>query len=78
MYLSNADSDRMCSPSRLIGRSKCAKRPFEDYDADYYDTESYWDSEEYYDTADYYDAAVYRMDKIRQSPVFLHSSAIKD
>ena len=74
MYLSNADLDRMCSPSRLIGRAKCAKRPFEDYDADYYDSENYWDSEEYYDTADYYDAAVYRMDKIRESPVFLPSS----
>ena len=59
----------MCSPSRLIGRSKCAKRNFgsfarEGYNADYYGTAEYDDT--YYDTAVYY-----RMDKIRESPVSL-------
>ena len=62
----------MCSPSRLIGRSKCTKRTFEGYDKDYYIAEDFYDSEEdyfateYYGTTDNFDSAVYRMDKIRE------------
>ena len=60
----------MCSPSRLIGRPRCAKRPFEGYDVDYYDTAAYYFTDDCNDTEDHYDSAdFYRMDKIRQSPV---------
>ena len=65
----------MCSPSRLIGRSKCAKRAFEGYEKDYYLAEDFYDSEEdyitteYYGTTDNYGSLVYCMDKIRASQV---------
>ena len=65
----------MCSPSRLIGRSKCTKRTFEGYEKDYYFAQDFYDSEEEYLTTEYYgntdnnDSAVYCMDKIRESKV---------
>lgn len=66
----------MCSPSRLIGRSR--KRTFEDYDEDSYDTAAYYYytednflAEDFYDTGD--DCC---MDKIRTSR--LNSFLIKD
>ena len=65
----------MCSPSRLIGRSKCTKRTFEGYEKDYYFAEDFYDSEEdyitteYYGTTDNYGSPVYCMDKIRESQV---------
>ena len=65
----------MCSPSRLIGRSKCAKRTFDGYEKDYYFAEDFYDSEEDYLTTEYYgttdnnNSPVYCMDKIRESQV---------
>ena len=65
----------MCSPSRLIGRSKCAKRTFDGYEKDYYFAEAFYDNEEDFITTEYYgntdnnDSAVYCMDKIRESQV---------